>query len=423
MSTATPTEAVSVAPDRSAPGQPRRALGLTAAARVVANREVATTLRDRGFLISTLVTLVIVAGVTALPALLSGRTEESTVAVVDDGGAALVQAADELAVADALPGEDPAVRLDVLGTGSVGSAEDAVSAGEADLALLPAGEDVELVALDGVSSGVADVLSRAASAQRAASVADELGATDEQVAALQPLSLQERRLGGGVDPAIASVVASAFGFLFFLTVFGYGYMIAQRVTEEKESRIVELLVAAVPMRALLVGKVLGVGVLALGQVVLTVGVAAIGASLSGQGQLLQLLARSSGWFLVFFLFGFALLACVFAAAGAMAPRQQDLQQTLNPLTTVVMLSFFASVFVTDRGTLLTALSYVPLTSPLTMPRRLLIEDAAWWEPVLSLGVLALTVAALVALGTRLYERSLLRTGSAVTWRSALRRSA
>ncbi len=65
MSTATPTEAATVAPDGSAPGQPRRALGLTAAARVVANREVATTLRDRGFLISTLVTLVIVAGVTA----------------------------------------------------------------------------------------------------------------------------------------------------------------------------------------------------------------------------------------------------------------------------------------------------------------------------------------------------------------------
>jgi ABC-2 type transport system permease protein len=73
--------------------------------------------------------------------------------------------------------------------------------------------------------------------------------------------------------------------------------------------------------------------------------------------------------------------------------------------------------------LLTTLSYVPLTSPLTMPRRLLIDDAAWWEPVLSLGVLAVSVAALVVLGARLYERSLLRTGSAITWRSALKRNA
>ncbi len=423
MTTTTPARSATAAPAGPSRQKPRRALGLAAAARVIAGREVAVTLRDRGFIISTLVTLVIVAGATALPAILSGGTETRTVAVVDDAGAALVQVADDLAAADVPPGEEPAVRLEVLETGGLGAAEEALREDEADLAVLPGSEDVELVALDGVPGDAADILSRAASAQRAAAVADELGATDAQVAALQPVSLEERRLGGGLDPTIASVVATAFGFLFFFTVFGYGMMIAQRVTEEKQSRVVELLVAAVPMRAMLVGKVLGVGALALGQVVLTVGIAAIGASLSGQGQLLQLLARSSGWFLIFFLFGFALLACLFAAAGAMAPRQEDLQQTVNPLSLATMLPFFASVFITDRGPLLTTLSYVPLTSPLTMPRRLLIDDAAWWEPVLSLGVLAVSVAALVVLGARLYERSLLRTGSAITWRSALKRNA
>lgn len=423
MTTTTPARSGTTTPAGPSRGEPRRALGLAAAARVIAGREVAVTVRDRGFIISTLVTLVIVAGATALPAILAGGTETRTVAVVEDAGAALVQAADQLAAADVPPGEEPAVSLDVLQTGGVAAAEEAIREDEADLAVLPAGEDVELVALDGVPGDAADVLSRAASAQRAAAVADELGATDAQVAALQPVSLEQRRLGGGLDPTVASVVATAFGLLFFFTVFGYGMMIAQRVTEEKQSRVVELLVAAVPMRAMLVGKVLGVGALALGQVVLTVGIAAIGASLSGQGQLLRLLARSSGWFLVFFLFGFALLACLFAAAGAMAPRQEDLQQTVNPLSLATMLPFFASVFITDRGPLLTTLSYVPLTSPLTMPRRLLIDDAAWWEPVLSLGVLAVSVAALVVLGARLYERSLLRTGSAITWRSALKRTA
>ncbi|SNS28124.1 ABC-2 type transport system permease protein [Geodermatophilus pulveris] len=423
MTTTTPARSATATPAGPSRDKPRRALGLAAAARVIAGREVAVTLRDRGFIVSTLVTLVIVAGATALPAILSGGTETRTVAVVDDAGAALVQAADELAAADAPPGDEPVVSLDVLRTGGVAAAEEAIREDEADLAVLTAADDVELVALDGVPSDAADVLSRAASVQRAAAVADELGATDAQVAALQPVSLEQRRLGGGLDPTIASVVATAFGFLFSFTVFGYGMMIAQRVTEEKQSRVVELLVAAVPMRAMLVGKVLGVGALALGQVVLTVGIAAIGASLSGQGQLFQLLARSSGWFLVFFLFGFALLACLFAAAGAMAPRQEDLQQTVNPLSLAMMLPFFASVFITDRGPLLTTLSYVPLTSPLTMPRRLLIDDAAWWEPVLSLGVLAVSVAALVVLGARLYERSLLRTGSAITWRSALRRNA
>lgn len=80
--------------------------------------------------------------------------------------------------------------------------------------------------------------------------------------------------------------------------------------------------------------------------------------------------------------------------------------------------FFLGVYVTSPGTLLTVLSYVPFTAPLSMPRRLLIGDAAWWEALVSAGIIAATTAALVVLASRLYRGSLLRTGSKTSLRAA-----
>jgi ABC-2 type transport system permease protein len=85
----------------------------------------------------------------------------------------------------------------------------------------------------------------------------------------------------------------------------------------------------------------------------------------------------------------------------------------------VFAGLFAGVYVYSPGPLLTVLSYVPFTAPLTMPRRLLIGDAAWWEAVLSAGIMLVTAAALVALAARIYQRALLRTGSRTTWTTAL----
>ena len=107
--------------------------------------------------------------------------------------------------------------------------------------------------------------------------------------------------------------------------------IAQSVVEEKQSRIVEILVAAVPVRVLLAGKVLGNTALALGQITLFAAVGLAGASVAGQSGLVSLLLRSSPWFLlVFFLLGFLMLACLWAAAGALANRQEDMSKPASP---------------------------------------------------------------------------------------------
>jgi ABC-2 type transport system permease protein len=114
-----------------------------------------------------------------------------------------------------------------------------------------------------------------------------------------------------------------------------------------------------------------------------------------------------------------MLACLWAAAGALANRQEDLQATAVPLQVLVFVPFFAATYVYSPGTVLTTMSYVPFTAPIAMPRRLALGDAAWWEAGLSALIVAATALLLVALATRIYERSLLRSGGRLGWGAAL----
>jgi len=226
---------------------------------------------------------------------------------------------------------------------------------------------------------------------------------------LGPVEVQERRLDdGGVDSDVLQLLTVAFGMLFFFVIYQFGFAIAQGVVQEKESRVVELLVATVPVRTLLWGKVLGNGGLALAQVVLLVAVAVAGAALTGESALLSLLARNAGWFVLFFALGFAMLSCLWAAAGAFASRSEDLQSTTAPLQVLVILPFFASIYVGD-GALRTVLSFLPVSSPIFMPGRLVQGDAALWEAALAALLLLLAAAGAVVVGERLYRSSLLRT--------------
>jgi ABC-2 type transport system permease protein len=248
---------------------------------------------------------------------------------------------------------------------------------------------------------------------------EQSGASDEQVARLlSPPDVQERLVDdSALGPELGFLLSFVFSMLFFFVVFQFGFAIAQGVVQEKESRIVELLVSAVPVRTLLFGKVLGNGGLALAQLVLLAVVAVVGTAVTGDRELTSLLLRNAGWFVLFFMLGFLMLSCLWAAAGAFASRNEDLQATTTPLSLLVMLPLFASLYTPD-GPLRTAMSYVPITSPLVMPSRLLAGDAALWEAVVSALVLLVTAGLAVLLGERLYRSSLLRTSGRTTLRQA-----
>lgn len=222
------------------------------------------------------------------------------------------------------------------------------------------------------------------------------------------------------DAGIRYLVAIGFGVVFLMAASLFGGTIAQSVVEEKQTRVVEILISALPARSLLAGKVIGNTILAMGQILGLAAIAIIGLTLTGQTLLLQGLGTPIVWFAVFFFFGFILLASLFAAAAAMVSRQEDIGSTTTPLTMLVMAPYMLVILFNDNPLVMSIMSYVPFSAPVGMPMRLFLGEAQWWEPLLSLVILLATCVVAIWIGAKIYENSLLRMGARVKLSEALR---
>lgn len=401
---------------------------------LIAGREIAVRLRDRAFLLSAAFLLLIVGASIAAPAVIESRTPDVTLGVVGEPAAALAATAAQRgtaadadraggptpASADALPEAD----IDVVPVLDAATARERVRDGDLDAALLPAGDGrLALVGDVEVSEELERLVSDTSYREAWLQAVSAAGADPQDVlrAAAAAVPTTELLQPPAHDPTLVFLVSVVFVMLFFFTTFMFGMQIAQSVVEEKPSRIVEIVVAAVPLRLLLTGKILGAVALAFAQVTVLLALGYVGATVAGQGEAARLLLSSSGWFLVFFVLGFIALASLWAATGALAARQEDLQATTVPVQAMLFLPFFAAVYVTEVGPALTTLSYVPFTAPLAMPRRLMMGDAGPWEALLAAGLLLATAATLIIIGRRLYERSVLHVRGRSRWAQAWRR--
>lgn len=216
------------------------------------------------------------------------------------------------------------------------------------------------------------------------------------------------------------IAAIGFGIIFLFSAQTFGSTIAASVVEEKQTRVVELLISAIPVRALLAGKVIGNTILAMGQLLILAAIAVVGLTITGQTELLQGIGAPIAWFAVFFLFGFILLAALFAAAASMVSRMEDIGSTTTPLLLLIMAPYFLVIFFWNNPTVLTVMSYVPFSAPVGMPMRMFLGQAEWWEPLLSLAILVVTCIAAILVGAKIYQNSLLRMGARVKLLEALR---
>ena len=126
--------------------------------------------------------------------------------------------------------------------------------------------------------------------------------------------------------------------------------------------------------------------------------------------------------LAWFVLGFGLYSCAFAVAGALVPRQEEIQSVTAPLTILILASFFLSFGALDDpgSTLARVLSFVPPSAPMVMPVRMIAGDVAPWEVVVSVLLTLAFAVGLIALAARVYGAAVLRTGSRVTLRAVWR---
>jgi len=222
--------------------------------------------------------------------------------------------------------------------------------------------------------------------------------------------------GDAEKAGVAEVVGFVFVFLFYFAALVFGMQLASSVIEEKQSRIVEIIAAAIPLRHLLAGKVLGNTALALIQLLVYLAVGLVGLSFTSYASYVPALSGPAAWFVAFFLAGFVALACLWAVAGSLASRTEDLQTTSTPLTMLMLVMFFGGLSLDGRAQVIA--SYVPPVSAVVMPKRILAGGVEWWEPLLALGLLGLFAAITVWIGERLYRRALLQTGGRVSLKQA-----
>jgi ABC-2 type transport system permease protein len=250
------------------------------------------------------------------------------------------------------------------------------------------------------------------------------GITPQQVAELvRPVKVQAARITGeggeGGNVFATLITAYVLGIMFMQLIIIYGQNAMRSVLEEKNYRIVEVIVTSVKATHLMAGKVLGLGAVALLQVGIWAG---FGTLLSSQGErfgmatgALKAVQLSPGvWavVLVFFVLGFILYAAMYAAAGSTVTSEQEAQQLAFPiiLPLIAAIVFIQPILTDPLGSTARTLSLIPFTAPVVMPMRIVATDLPLGEILASAGLLVVGALAVLWLAGKIYRVGILSTG-------------
>lgn len=388
------------------------------AVRLVASREIKQRAGSKAFLWTTVVLVVLIVGGAFLAQTLRGG--ESTLAVgVTQETAALAESVTETASGFGTTAEVTTV------TEEEGRTQ--VLDGDLDAVVLSAeGGTVKVITKSTLDTDLSSVLTVIAQQTVLAEQVTSLGGDPSDVSravAQASVDVEAIEPPREIDP---SQIISAYlvGILMFISLQLCGAMIAQGVVEEKSSRVVELLLATVRPWQLMAGKVLGIGVIGLGQVVVLVAAAAGSAAGFGLLDGMDLnLGATVLWTIAWFLIGFTMYALLFAAAAALVSRQEDVGTVTTPILMLMMIPYIVSVSVAPfapDSPVVVWLSYLPFTSPLIMPTRVAVGGVEMWQVAVVMAVNIALVPLLVWLAGRIYSNAVLRSGARIKLRDALR---
>jgi len=368
---------------------------------IVARREFVERARDRGFQVSTVITLLLLVGVIVVSAAFNRPTSFDLVVV---GAGSEVLGGEVRVAADALGFE-----VHVLALPDRAEAERAVDAGDADAALV---NGDAIVVRDEPPEQLVGLIQAVSLRERSRQALVAAGLSDDQVDA----ALLQRPLPvDALEPVDARRSESAtVAFVGVLLLYGQSRTAtgsppgwsrrSPRASSRSSSRPSGLASAARQDPRYRVAR------------------APAAPADRPRGPLRverRRLAgvpirrdRDDGVVLVWFVLGFFFYAGLFAVAGSIVTRQEDLQTTMTPLTILIIASFIIGLSATGDpdSTLAVVASLLRFSSPLVMPTRIVLGDAAPWEVVASLAISVVSTAALIPIATKIYSRALLRPG-------------
>lgn len=384
---------------------------------LIAAREIRERVRGRLFRVVTVILFLVVAGAVVIPTIHSGTSKAERVGVVAPSASLDVELKD-LA-------KSVGLSVDVVSEPSLSQARAALGAGRIDM-VLDGGRAILLansLSPSDTSAGARYVsaVSVTLGAQRAFAEAHLTPAQAATVQGAKPLPVES--LHAPKKSRTTSEATALIGvILVFIVLTQYLTWTLMGVMEEKANRVVEVLLATVRPIQLLAGKLAGIGAVALAQAVSVVAFAlvlaeAVGSSLV-QGAAPLVVAATLGWLVL----GYAFYSWLYAAAGSLAERQDQVQSLALPLSLPLIFGYIVSLIGVGSGKpslLVEVLAYLPPTAPFAMPTLVGFGQVAWWQFVLSV-MLSLACTVLVALAAaRVYRTAVLRTGRRVRLRDVV----
>ncbi|XXC21517.1 ABC transporter permease [Bacillus subtilis] len=262
----------------------------------------------------------------------------------------------------------------------------------------------------------------------------ELGVSQETISSLYaPVTVGQKALKEGAksEEELGQTVGLVYIMLFviYFSVIMYASMIAMEVATEKSSRVMEILISSMPPIQQMFAKLLGIGLVGITQLAIIIGAGSLSLKLNEKSET----ASSVGGFLnltdvsattviyavIFFLLGYFLYATLAAFLGSVVSRIEDVQQTITPMTLLVVAGFMLAMFglnVPDAG-FITVTSFIPFFTPMIMFLRVGMLDIPFWQAAVGIGITLLTIVILAVIGARIYKGGVLIYGNSSAFKA------
>ncbi len=392
---------------------------------LVAKHEILTTIGKKSFWFMTLIFPLIIMAFSLFPSLFAQDMVDQAQALTGAGGMQPAGYVDAAGIIRALPQDLPAGQLRAFADEAAAKA--ALTAGELSRYYLIAADYRQTGQVVVVQGQVAPIAADSQDYTLQYVLAANLAGSDELARLL--LDPTPRMETAALAPQVKTDSTSVMGFalpfavmfiLFFVITMSGGYML-QSVAKEKENRTAEVLLLSLRPRDLMLGKVLGLGTVALAQMAIWLGG---GLAVAGSGLVLVSLAlgqalRASFILLavVYFLLGYLLYASLLGAIGALAPTAREGAQFNFIVILPLLVPFYLNqAFVADpNGALVTVLSLFPLSAPTAMMARLSVVAVPAWQIAASIIGLAVTTYLLVLLAARFFRADTLLSNASLNW--------
>jgi ABC-2 type transport system permease protein len=387
-----------------------------------------TKLKSKSFIITSIITALLVFGVTNLNHIIEffSKDEKKTVAVIDKTGELY-----EPLKAQLKTGGEKDIDLQMF-KGTEDKAKEKVQNGELQACVVLGYDDKQLPKAAYYAMTVADSdtplqLEQALQQLKTTLATTKIGLSPEQVKELyEPVVFDKVALekNAKTEEELNQARSLVYILLFAIYIFVlmYGNMITMEVATEKSSRVMEILISSVSPVQQMFGKIFGVALLSLTQFIVLF---AIGyTSIKENGELTDILGfeqipvATIAYAIVFFLLGYFLYATLFALLGSLVSRIEEVQQMITPVTLLVVAAFFIAMFGLNapEAPFITVTSFIPFFTPMIMFLRVGMLNVPIWEIALSLGLLVATISFFAYFGAKVYRGGVLMYGKSTSFK-------